>query len=360
MENIQNSPMFWAEKACNTLMDKFAPGELPPAGRWHYHQGVFLLGMLMVWKKTGDERYFKYVQGYVDSLVDEEGAFEFRQTELDSIQAGLLLFDLYAVTKHKKYKLAAERLIAFMTGWKKTSDGGFWHKESYPYQMWLDGLYMAGPFAVRYGKRFNEPGLYDLVARQAKLMIAHTRDDRTGLLYHAWDERRETPWSNPETGHSPEFWSRSIGWVVVALLDILDDLPAGYPDRPQFQADLTVLLKAVARFQDSRSGLWYQVTDKGDQPDNWVEHSASCLFVYGLAKAVRLGYLDPIYQENAAKGFEGLVNLVTIDNDGHATIPEICIGTGVGDYAHYIARPRSVNDLHGVGAFLFACVEMSE
>lgn len=360
MESIPNSPMFWAEKACATLMAKFAPAELPPAGRWHYHQGVFLLGMLMVWKKTGDNRYFDYVRGYVDSLVDPDGTFEFRRTELDAIQAGLLLFDLYNVTKDVRYQLAAKQLIDFLTAWKKTSDGGFWHKESYPYQMWLDGLYMAGPFAVRYGKLFNQPELYDLVAKQAKLMIAHTRDDRTGLLYHAWDESRTTPWSNPKTGCSPEFWSRSIGWVVVALLDILDDLPSDYPDRQPLQADVTALLKAVANFQDPHSGLWYQVTNKGDQPDNWVEHSASCLFVYGLAKAVRLGYLDSLYRKNAVKGFEGLIKFITITDDGQVAIPEICIGTGVGDYAHYIARPRSVNDLHGVGAFLFACAEMSE
>ncbi|HPT88523.1 MAG TPA: glycoside hydrolase family 88 protein [Bacillota bacterium] len=360
MDMIDDTPMFWAEHACETLMAKFEPAQLPPAGRWHYHQGVFLKGMLMVWKKTGQQKYFDYVKGYVDSLVDDNGSFEFRNTELDSIQAGLLLFDLYEVTKKEKYKIAADQLISFMTGWKKTNEGGFWHKEIYPYQMWLDGLYMAGPFAVQYATVFNRPELYDLVVQQAELMLKNTKDEKTGLLHHAWDESRQAVWANPETGKSPEFWSRSIGWVVVALVEILDYLPKDHPKRGFLIHELKSLIEAVAKQQDPKTGMWFQVTDKGDQPDNWVEHSASCLFVYGMAKAIRMGYVDAKYQETANRGFEGLLKMVTIDEDGKVTIPEICIGTGVGDYAHYIARPRSTNDLHGVGAFLFACVEMSK
>lgn len=360
MDVIDHSPLFWARRACETMMAKFKPSELPPVGRWHYHQGVFLKGMLMVWRKIGNNAYFEYVKGYVDSLIQPDGTFEYRKTELDSIQAGLLLFDLYQKTNDPRYKKAADELISFMTGWKKTSEGGFWHKENYPYQMWLDGLYMAGPFAVQYASVFNRPELFDLVAQQAELMITHTKDEKTGLCYHAWDESRQAVWADPGTGRSPEFWGRSIGWLMVALVEILDYLPQDHPKRAYLIGELKSLIRAVAKVQDIKTGMWFQVPDKGDDPQNWVEHSCSCLFVYGIAKAVRMGYVEDTYQEIAARGFEGLVNMVIVDDEGRVTIPQICIGTGVGDYAHYLARPRSENDLHGVGAFLFACVEMSE
>ncbi len=355
-----NTPLYWAEKACNTLMTKFVAPQLPPEGRWHYHQGVFLKSMLQVWERTGNDNYLQYVKAYVDSLIDETGNFEYRKTELDSIQAGLLLFDLYEETAEQRYKIAADKLIGFLTNWKRTPEGGFWHKESYPNQMWLDGLYMAGPFATQYGATFNQPELFDLVTEQAELMLKHTRDEATGLLYHAWDSSRKVAWANPDTGKSPEFWSRSIGWIVIALNEILDFLPLNHPKR-QFLIDSQKdLVNAVIKQQDPQTGMWFQVTDKGSDPNNWIENSASCLFVAGISKAVRLGYVESTCLTAAHKGWSGIMNLVSMDETGQVTIPEICIGTGVGDYAHYLARPRSVNDLHGAGAFVFACIEMDK
>ncbi|HYH03564.1 MAG TPA: glycoside hydrolase family 88 protein [Bacillota bacterium] len=352
------TPLCWAEKACATMMNDYAPAALPPEGRWHYHQGVFLSGMKMIWEKTGNSKYLDYIQGYVDSLVQADGSFEYRDTELDSIQAGVLLFDLYKNSGEQKYKIAADTLINFLTHWKKNPVGGFWHKEIYPNQMWLDGLYMAGPFAVQYGKEFNRPELFDLVVGQAELMIQQTKDPRTGLLYHAWDQSREAVWADPETGLSPEFWGRSLGWIGAALVDILDYLPANHSRRNRLVELLTEFVAAIAKFQDQETGMWYQVVDKGSRPDNWLEHSCSCLYVYAIAKAVRKGYIGEGYRAVAEKGFAGITAMAEMDESGRVTIPEICIGTGVGDYDHYVARPRSQNDLHGVGAFLFACAEM--
>lgn len=353
-------PLEWAVKACDTLINKFEPRQLPPAGEWHYHQGVFLLGMKMVWEKTGHDGYFQYIKDWVDCIIKEDGSFDFERTELDSIQAGMLLFDLYDKTGDGRYRLAADTLISLLPGWKKTSDGGLWHKDRYPNQMWLDGLYMAGPFAVRYGSIRGDSRWFERVTYQALLMYAHTHDEASGLLYHAWDENGLTPWSNPVTKQSPEFWGRSMGWYLAALIDILDYLPGTHPDRDRLIGILQGLAEAVAKFQDKAAGLWYQVLDKGYDPNNWLETSCSSLFVYALGKAAAKGYISGNYTDVVKKGYWGILEKVHPGDGGSIEISDICIGTGVGDYAHYLARPRSVNDLHGAGAFIFACMAMEE
>lgn len=356
----QNNYLYWAEQTCATIMERFRPKMLPPAGRWHYHQGVFLKGMLLVWERTGDERYFEYVKAYVDNLVDKKGRFYYQDTELDSIQAGLLLFDLYKMTGDERYKIAADELISFLIGWRKNPEGGYWHKERYPNQMWLDGLYMAGPFAVQYGATFKRPELFDLVIEQAELMLKYAKDENTSLLYHAWDSSKRAVWADPVTGKSPEFWSRSLGWMVIALNEILDYLPGDHPKRQLLIDSQHDLLHAIIKQQDPQTGLWFQVTDKGFDPSNWQETSASCLFVAGIAKAVRLGYVEADCLPAAQRGWAGIMELVMRDEKGRVNIPEICIGTGVGDYVHYLNRPRSENDLHGVGAYVFACMELDK
>ncbi len=355
-----NHALTIAKRACDTLMTEFEAPMLPPAGRWHYHQGVFLLGMLFIWEQTKEQRYFDYVQTYVDSLVKEDGSLEFRETELDSIQAGVLLLRLYQVTQAAKYKTAADALLRFLLSWKQNAVSGYWHKENYPNQMWLDGIYMEGPFAVHYARLFARLELYDLIIEQFALMAKYIKDEQTGLLYHAWDESKQVAWADPVTGKSPEFWGRSMGWVVSALVDILDYLPVSHPQHGFLIDQLNMSLEAIVKFQDPQSGLWYQVLDKGDRPDNWLEHSCSCLFVYALAKALNQGYIDEKYRVNAEKGYDGITAMVQEAADGKLAIPEICIGTGVGNYQHYVERPRSTNDLHGVGAFLFACAEVAK
>ena len=204
----QSNPLFIAEKACQTIMNTYSPAELPPANRWHYHQSVFLYGMLRVWEATGKQEYFDYTKAYVDNLLDNEGNFYFARDELDSIQVGILLFPLYEETKDRKYMIAAKKLRNLLHTINKTSEGGFWHKDKYPYQMWLDGLFMAGPFMLMYDKHFQESELIQSVLLQEKLMRTHMRDPQSGLPYHAWDEKKIQPWANKDTGCSSEFWGR--------------------------------------------------------------------------------------------------------------------------------------------------------
>ncbi|MED5098716.1 MULTISPECIES: glycoside hydrolase family 88/105 protein [Niallia] len=353
------TPIQWAEKACETIMTKFEAEQLPPE-RFHYHQGVFLSGMEKCWKETKKDKYFTYIKKWVDSHVREDGSVtKLKTDELDDMQPGVLLFNLYEQTGDERYKKALYHIVPLLKTLKCNPSGGFWHKEHYPNQMWLDGLYMGGPIAVQFAKAFGETEYADMITHQALLLEKHTKDPDTGLLYHGWDETKAAEWADPITGAAPEFWGRAIGWVPAALLEILEYLPEDHKDKKALTSMLQDLLIALTKYQDSNSGLWYQVIDKGHLSDNWLENSCSSLFVHAIAKAVRLGYLEDKYLPFAQKGYQGVIDTLKYDTNGNLIIGNICIGTGIGDYQHYIARPTSENDLHGAGAFILMCVEMN-
>ena len=259
-----------------------------------YAQGVGCCAMLQVWKKTGDRRYFDYVEAWADSLVDDKGEIHLYKKEtynLDYINSGKVLFDLYNETKKEKYKLAIENLIDQLKKQPRTTDGGFWHKKIYPNQMWLDGLYMASPFMARYGAEFNRPEWIDEAVKQFTLCHQHTYDTKTGLYYHAWNEDRSQRWADPETGHSPNFWGRSIGWWFMALVDALEYIPqdhSGYADMIKWTKELA---ETLSKYQD-KNGLWYQVIDQPSRTGNFPEASVTTQCMYAYMKAVNKGYID--------------------------------------------------------------------
>lgn len=352
-------PLYYAKASVDTMMRRFEAEELPPKGHFHYHQGVFLSGVYKTYQACGEEAYFQYVKDWVDSCIDENGKpYNYDEGQLDDLQPGILLFPLYERTGDVKYKKLLDVIVSVIKNFPRNAAGGFWHKKRHPHQMWLDGLYMAGPVCAEYGSRFDAPEYFDLAAEQALLMEKHTIDKKTGLLYHAWDCSGQEPWAAPETGLSPEFWGRSIGWVPVAVLDELDFIPREHPQYKELQRMVRELLTAICRFQ-SEEGRWYQVVDKVNAPENWLETSCSCLFAAAICKAVRAGILDEKYLEHAKRGYEGVVSSLEWNGDA-LLVGGVCVGTGVGDYRHYINRPVSVNDLHGVGAFLIMCAEMQK
>lgn len=357
----KTSPLEYAEKLAQTIMKAYTPNKLPPAGRWHYHQGVFLCGVMKLYEATGNEAYVEYVKTYADSLIDDGGNLLFRRDELDAIQAGLILFPLYEKTGEKRYVLAAGKLRGLYRTLNRTSEGGFWHKDHYAYQMWLDGLYMGGPFALKYAQLKGEEELVDMVIHQEHLMRKHTKDEKTGLYYHAWDERKVMPWADQDTGCSPEFWARSFGWYVLALADMIEDLPDQHEGRQVWKDTLADMLESVAKYQDDETGLWYQIIDKGSHIDNWLESSGSCLFMYAMAKAMNEGYVSLCYVDHVVKAYQGLIEYKTVEKEnGDFTVNDICIGTSAGFYDYYVGRERSTNDLHGAGAFIMALTELAK
>jgi unsaturated rhamnogalacturonyl hydrolase len=339
------------------------------ADKWNYEQGVLLKGIEGVWHHTGDGRYFKYIQHLTDRFINDDGTIRTYKKDdynIDNVLPGRNLLLLYKVTGQEKYRKAAALLREQLRTHPRTSEGGFWHKQIYPSQMWLDGLYMGEPFYAEYAATFHEDGAFDDIARQFVLMELHSRDLRTGLLYHGWDESRKQRWANPVTGRSPNFWGRAMGWYAMALVDTLDYFPLSHPRRADLIGILQRLAVAVEKYQEPKSGLWYQVLDKGKEKGNYLEASASSMFVYALAKGVRRNYLPAHYLGVARNGYQGIEkHFIETSSGGQVNLKGTVSVSGLGgnpyrdgSYEYYLSEGVVTNDPKGVGAFLLASNEM--
>ena len=353
------SAINYAKKTCDMMIRTYQAEKLPPEGYFHYHQGVFLSGVLNTYKKCNDEKYFNYIKDWVDSLIKEDGSIPtLRDYMLDDIQPAILLFDIMKKTEDKRYKIALETLMDVIRRWPCNPVGGYWHKMHHINEMWLDGLYMVGPLQALYAQYSGESVYLDNSINQAILMYENMQNKETKLLPHAWEYYKRIGWADPKTGLAPEVWGRALGWYVVAILDILEITPQNHEKRQKLIEIEKEILEAILKCQDKESGMWYQVVNKGDHEGNWLESSCSSLFAYAMAKAVRMGICDEKYLDASKKAFCGIIeHSVELDGDD-VKIGDICVGTGVCDYEGYIQRPTSINDLHGTGAFLLMCAEL--
>ncbi|MGO8932611.1 MAG: glycoside hydrolase family 88 protein [Terracidiphilus sp.] len=356
----------------NSAIARWPDGRFVPAGArwiWNYELGTLLEGMDSVWLSTADPSYFHYIQNSVDALVAPDGSIPTLKPEehqLDNILLGRQLLLLYGVTRNQRYLTAATFLYDQLAQQPRNASGGFWHKQRYPNQMWLDGLYMAEPFRAEYASISHHPEDFADITHQFVLMEQHARDPRTGLLYHGWDESKQERWANKQTGDSSEFWARGMGWYMMALVDTLDDYPANDPGRAQLLAILRRAAAAIVRYQDPNTGLWYDVLNKPHEKGNYLESSAACMFVYALSKGVRRGYLPATYLGNAQRGYKGiLAHFTSIAPKSEFSLTDTVKASGLGGdpyrdgtYAYYIGEKVARNDPKGVGAFLLASSEM--
>ena len=362
----------WSVRVANAAIDRWPEGRFVPAGArwgWNYELGTLLDGMDSVWLNTADPRYYKYIKSSVDQFVAPDGSIRTwkpEENQLDNILLGRQLLLLYGVTQDSRYAKAATLLYQQLQHQPRTASGGFWHKQRYPNQMWLDGLYMAEPFYAEYAATFHHPEAFKDITHQFVLVDEHARDPKTGLLYHGWDESKQQRWADKQTGLSSQFWGRAMGWYLMALVDTLDSYPEQDPGRKQLLAQLERDADAVARYQDGATGLWYQVMDKSTKKGNYLESSASCMFVYALAKGVREGYLPQRYRSTAERGYKGILSHFIQTGPGDDVLLTGTVkGAGLGgdpyrdgSYAYYIGEKVATNDAKGVGAFLLASVEM--
>jgi len=338
---------------------------------WNYEIGVVLMGFERLWKITGDNTYMDYTRNIIDHFINADGTirtYVMEEYSSDNIPPGRQLLRLYEISKDEKYKKAAALLRNQISWQPRNKVGGFWHKLKYPAQMWLDGLYMIEPFYAEYAVVNYQPEDFNDIINQFVWMEHYSRDSKTGLLYHGWDESRLQRWANPVTGTSPEFWSRSMGWYMMALVDVLDFLPATHTRRNELLAILNRLSKAIVQYQDAKSGVWWQVTDKAGKPGNYPESSGTAMFVFGLAKALRMGYINKSYLPAAEKGYAGLIKeFVEKDAGGGYHFMRAVAGAGLGgvpyrdgSYEYYVNEPKRDDDLKAIGPFIQACIEMHQ
>lgn len=363
----------YAKKFADSEMHRFPKAYQLDHGKrlyFGYSQGLGALAMLKMWKTTGDKKYYHYVEEWTDSLINDKGEIYLYHADtynIDYVNSGKVLFDVYKTSKNPKYKLAMDLLIKQLETHPKTSEGGYWHKLIYQHQIWLDGIYMGSPFMAQYGREFNQPKWIDEAIHQVILCYNKTYDAKTGLNYHAWDESKSQKWANPETGQSPNFWGRSMGWFFMATVDVLDFVPDNHPKRAELIAILKKLTAAVTPYQ-SKDGLWYQVIDMGGKEGNYEEASVSSMFMYSIAKSVNKGYVDKKYSTVAENAFNGLKNkLIVLTKEGDLSLTKCCAVAGLGgnpyrdgSYEYYINERIRDNDAKATGPFIMGCIELGK
>jgi len=378
------TPLEWSRRLADSEMKRIGTGY--DAGgvldgrnsRWDYSPGVLALGLVRLGEETKNDAYIKYGTRMVASHVSANGTIKDYKEEdynIDNIPPGkVLLAALARGDRSEAWTKAVKSLRDQMRTHPRTSEGGFWHKKRYPHQMWLDGLYMASPYLAQYAGLFNEPALFDDVAKQIVLMDRHSYDPATGLFWHAWDESHSQSWADPKTGFSPNFWSRAVGWYGMAIVDSLDYLPVSQPEVDEIVNILKRLADGIVKWQDPKTGVWWQVTNLGTREGNYLEASGSAMFVYTLAKGVNKGYLPrEKYLPAILKGYAGLIrSLVKTGPGGAVRLTQVCQGAGLGymmadgrtprdgSFKYYVSEPIVDNDPKGTGPFILAGIEVEK
>ncbi|MGW3118689.1 glycoside hydrolase family 88/105 protein [Streptomyces sp. NPDC001107] len=347
----------WSVAVVDSTMARYTPSTI---GGWSYPVGLYLYGQYLTYRRTHDARYLTYIRNYVDRFVKSDGSINQSFNSLDSMQAGRLLVILHHETGQDRYRRAAKKILDRLSTYPRTADGGFWHADSSSraHQLWSDGVYMVNPFLVEYGKEFGDSAYTDDEAAKQLYVYGSHLQVANGLLRHAYDESKSASWADPQTGLAPEHWCRAVGWYSMAIVNVLDALPANHPRRAQLMDIFRNLAAALEKYQDPATGRWYQVIDKGGRSGNWTETSCSSMFTFALSRGVRQHYLDPHYADIARRGYQGVLAKLSTGPDGRTDLADISIGTNVGDYAYYIARTRATNDFHGLGAFLIMNEEL--
>jgi unsaturated rhamnogalacturonyl hydrolase len=367
----------WSERMALSEIKRFPDPTLldfRDKPKWSYTNGLVLQAMSKVYDQTQNESLFDYIYDYANRMINEDGSIEtykLSNYNLDMIKSGDAIYYLYNKKPEPRFKMAMDTLHKQLEEQPTTSEGGYWHKKIYPFQMWLDGVYMAEPFHAKYVKTFKDQEdaikLYDKILLQFDLIEKYNRDPETGLYYHGWDESKEQEWADNDTGLSQHFWSRGMGWYGMALVDVLDYLPQNHSGRERIIKYLNQYAEAIVRYQDE-TGTWYQVINLPEREGNYLEATGSSMFTYTLVKGAKKGYLPEIYLEHAKKAFQGILDtFVTVEDNGVVNLNQCCSVAGLGgnpyrdgSFEYYIGEPIRSNDPKGTGPFIMAALELDK
>lgn len=363
----------WSERTALTILNKYPKawqidGTEKP--KWDYKMSLVLTAFEKLYQKTNDKKYFNYIKEYADEMIDSSGnikKYDLKEYNIDYVNPGKLLFNLYDITKDNRYQKVIQQLRTQLETQPRTASGGFWHKQIYPNQMWIDGLYMAEPFYTQYTVKYENGKALDDVAKQFELVQNHLVDKKTGLVYQAWDESKQIGWANPETGASPTIWGRGIGWYMMALVETLDYYPKTNSNYKVLVGYLNQISKNVLKYK-SESDLWYQVTDKPELKDNFLESSSSAMIIYSLAKGADKGYLASNYKKIAQKSFDAFVKeFVKKGENGEVIISNVSSNVGLGGKPfrdgtneYYIKSKTKDNSSPALAAFLLSSTQLNK
>lgn len=335
---------------------------------WNYIDGCMITSLLAINNITGDAKYFDFAENFINYYVKEDGSilgFDKLKYNVDDLNEGRVLFELYQRTGKEKYKLAIEKQYEQVKEQPRTNTGNFWHKKIYPNQIWLDGIYMAQVFSTLYAKHYLNGDYSDMLA-QIKNVEKYMKDEKTGLYYHGMDCSKSIFWADPETGRSKNFWLRSIGWFSVAMIDIIEIVDE--QTKSELSGIFSRLMADILEFRDEESGMYWQVVDQPGREGNYLETSGSAMIAYAMLKGARLGVLDSCYATYGKGTFDGICEkYLDFNEDGELNLGGICLVAGLGpenntrrdgSYEYYISEPIVENDAKGVAPFILCYTEI--
>jgi len=374
-EKIISKNLPWSTRLAQSFVQRH-PGsvtydEYMVSKNWGYEQGVILEAMRQMYELTADEQYYDFIKQNMEQYIESDGSiktYNYESFNIDNIAPGRSLLFLYGKTHEKKYKIASDLLRKQLLNQPRTLEGGFWHKKKYRYQMWLDGLYMAQPFYAQYSRMFNEPENFNDIFFQFEAVYNHTYDKDSKLLYHGWNENKKEKWADKETGRSPHFWGRAIGWYLMAIVDVLDFIKDEDNRRDRLIKILNRICGALLKHRDSETGLWYQIIDLPERNGNYLEASCAAMFTYIFAKGVNQGYLDKKYLKISEHSFNSIIKVHSkVDEKGYIDLYNTCRSAGLGgapyrdgSFEYYMSEPKRTNDFKGYGPLLFAAIELEK
>ena len=335
---------------------------------WNYIDGCMIKAIIELFLITRNHRYLDFADAFTGRFVREDGSIESydpKEYNLDHVNAGKTLFDLYKLTGKEKYRRAMDTVYSQLKEQPRTSTGNFWHKKIYPHQIWLDGLYMAQPFYMQYEAEYNGCKNCEDSYQQFLQVYGRMRDPLNGLYYHAYDDSRQMFWCDKVTGLSENFWLRAMGWYAMALIDTMEVMPESMAcQKARLNAIYKELIDAMLPYQDQATGMWYQVVNRGGIAPNYLEESGSAIFAYAIMKSVRLHYLPEEYFKYGQKAFDGICSTYLSEKDGSLQLGGICLVAGLGNtdmregtFEYYMREPVVENEAKGIAPLILAYIE---
>lgn len=353
--------------------------------KWSYVMGIEMEGMLDTYEhyKEGNNAILDYLKEYPAKMIDEKGnitGYKYEDFNLDNVRTAKFILRMHNLFPTKGTEKALKTLFKQLQNQPRTKEGVYWHKAIYANQVWLDGIFMGLPFYCNYAVQTMKPKkaekyLNDAVDQMVKTDY-RTYDEKTQLWKHAWDETHQQFWANKKDGKSQHCWARALGWYVMAMTECLDAMPENYARRQEVIDLLNKAMKSVVKYQDKKTGVWYDVLDvKSDK--NYLESTASSMFAYVLLKGYRKGYLSEEYLKAGVKAYNGILKqFIKVNTDKTISLTRCCavsgLGPGPGPYVkkpnykrdgsfeYYMSEPIRDNDAKGVGPFIWASLEMEQ
>ena len=355
--------------------------------KWSYVMGIEQEAMLDTYLAYNDGSILDYLKQYPDKMIDQKGnitGYDYNEFNLDNVRTARYILRMHNLNPAKNTETALKTLFKQLEKQPRTKEGVWWHKAVYAYQVWLDGIFMGLPYytmaAPQLKGQKKATKYYDDAVDQIIKTDRRTYDEKTSLWKHAWDETHQMFWADKETGLSQHTWARALGWYTMAMTEVLDVLPDDYARRDEVISLLQKAMKAVVKYQDKKTGVWYDVMDVNDER-NYLESTASSMFAYVLLKGARKGWLDDSFRQAGIRAYQGIIDqFVRVNADKTISLTRCCsvsgLGPGIsptvlkaapkvkenlkrdGSFEYYISEPIRDNDAKGVGPFIWASLEM--